>query len=441
MTTRTKPKNNRKRKPHSEWLNVSVDWYTKSAAEQKDFIQKRMPDAWKKAADDENTLIGYASVFGGPPDSHGDIISEGAFRKTIRERVKQGLVKLLDSHVYDSAHTLGTVVDAVEDDYGLMIQARLSTAGSVLDIKKKMTEGILDKLSIGFDSVKERFAKDPNTGEMVRYLDEIKLYEISVVPIPALERAQILAVKAVVPFQDFPLAGRAKAWDEKQAAENVQAALGDDLNKYRRAFLYYDADNPEDLTSYKYMIADYQDGRLVANPQALEQVAKELEGKSGEEIDGIKEQLNLYFAKMREEFDDDSIRAPWEVDEWPEEDSFDDMPEESLLDMARRLMEAMEERGIKAEPMERISEKAGRRHSSNDAAKIGAAINALMDLLTDEEQADLMDKRKKPKKEAAPKQGAAPADEPRRTSYEERMRRLKLKEKEFQLKGGKRNEL
>lgn len=299
---RNKPKNRIKPRPHSSWLTVPIEW---------------------KQVDSESfSLVGYASMWGGPPDEHGDIITQGAFRKTIKERVVRGLVPLLDSHIYDSAHTIGTVVKAEEDETGLKIWARLSQTPSAMEIRQKMMEGHIGKLSIGYDSVRERYGKDPGTGKTVRFLDEVKLFEISVVPIPAMDRAQILSVKTVVPFQDLPMTSRDRVWDSTEAEKTVRNAFGgNNLNftRYRRAFLWFDQDNPEQLGSYKLQIADFIDGRLVAVPRAIFAVAAVLQGARGgvniPESDQarIRAQIGRYYAKMRDEFDDDSIIPPWET--------------------------------------------------------------------------------------------------------------------------------
>lgn len=300
--TRTTAKNKYKARPHSQWITVPVQW--------------------KAFSEEDHTLVGYASVWGGPPDEHGDIITKGAFTKTIKERVSKGIVPLLDSHIYDSAHTLGTVYRAEEDDHGLKIWAKLSSAPTVEEIRQKMIEGHLGKLSIGYDSVRERYVRDDRTGKTARHLDELKLYEISVVPIPALERASILSVKTVVPFQDFPIADREREWDSDAAEQRVREAFGggDNLNfsRYRRAFLWYDQENPELLGSYKLQIADWIDGRLFAVPRAIFSVAQALSGARGginipeADKERVRAQIERYYAKMSDEFDDDSIKITWE---------------------------------------------------------------------------------------------------------------------------------
>lgn len=139
-----------------------------------------------------NYITGYASVFGNI-DSYDDIVQPGAFTKTIKERVPQMLVKLLDSHNWgESKAVLGTVIEAREDARGLWFKAAISTTASAQEILTKVKEGHLNRLSIGYDAVKDRF--DRETG--IRYLDEVRLWEISVVPFAANEEAIITDAKA-----------------------------------------------------------------------------------------------------------------------------------------------------------------------------------------------------------------------------------------------------
>jgi HK97 family phage prohead protease len=305
---RTQPKNRRPARSHAEWHTYPIEW--------------------KQLENEENMLVGYASVWGFPADEHGDVVRQGAFRKTIRERVKAGKVPLLDSHIYDSAHTLGTIVRAEEDERGLKIWAKLASSNDVVAIKRKLVEGHLSKLSIGFDVVKESFGRDPETKTPVRFLDEVKLFEISVVPIPALDRAQILSVKSVVPYQDLPLASRERPWDSGQSLSRVRSWAGGgtdlaDMNwsRYRRAFLWYDSEAPEQVGSYKLPIADFVDGRLVAVPRGIFAAAAALQGARGgvdipeADVTRIRNQVARYYAKMRDEFDDDTLVVPWETNQ------------------------------------------------------------------------------------------------------------------------------
>lgn len=302
---RSQPKNRRKRAPHAQWKTVAVKW--------------------KKDIGD-NMLVGYASMWGFPADEHGDVVRRGAFRKTILEKVNKHGIPLLDSHIYDAAHTIGTVVKAEEDEIGLKIWAKLSTSPTALDIKQKLIEGHIGKLSIGYDVVKESYGRDPQTKKPVRFLNELKLFEISVVPIPASDRTKIMQVKSVVPFQDLPLAGRNDSWDSDAALARVRDWAGGGMNladmnwtRYRRAFLWYDRNSPQEVGSYKLPIADVMDGRLTAVPRGIFAAAAAVQGARGgvdippNDLAGVRSQLDRYYSKMRDEFDDDNLTPPWQT--------------------------------------------------------------------------------------------------------------------------------
>lgn len=72
--------------------------------------------------------------------------------------------------------------------------------------------------------------------------------------------------------RDLPLRDD-DSWDADAAVESVRrwAMDGDkiDFGKYKRAFIIYDADAPENLTSYKFPFARVVDGRLYASRAGL----------------------------------------------------------------------------------------------------------------------------------------------------------------------------
>ena len=226
---------------------------------------------WSAAADDdENTLDGYASVFGNV-DGHGDVVVRGAFKRTIRERVAAGRVKLLDGHATDSRSVLGTVVAAEEDDRGLRIRARLSTAPSVQETKQKMIEGHLSGLSIGHvvpaGGAEWKAALD---GRTVRHLKEVKLFEVSVTAVPANELAGVLTVKGGVHAAEVAAvtaADRLRLLEEEEAAiaelarqdRLMAVGLPPDLGE---AVVYFNAAlNKAIYEDYPAMIEQRQDAR------------------------------------------------------------------------------------------------------------------------------------------------------------------------------------
>lgn len=287
------------------------------------------PIEWKASDPDSNVIEGFASVFD-IVDEQGDLVHAGSFVKTVRERVPKGLVKLLDSHVPDGAHTLGTVIEAREVRSGpggkpaLWFKANLSSAPSAQDTRIKMIEGHLDRVSIGYLPTRDgERAEQTSDGQWIRHLTELKLYEISVVPVPANEAAVLTSVKAVVPFADLPLADRDRSWDADGAVARWRRASGseDEPNaRYRDAFVWFDRENADEFGSYKLPVADVVDGTLTAVPRAIFAAAAAIEGARGgvlipdDDMDAVRAHLSRYYAKMRRAFDDDSLVPPWEQD-------------------------------------------------------------------------------------------------------------------------------
>ena len=148
-----------------------------------------------KAFDDSNdkitTVSGYASVFGNI-DSHGDVITKGAFKETVG-RTNDRKINLYSSHSMDARDLLGSVTSLYEDDYGLFFEANISSADSAQDIMLKAREGHLDEISIGFFVTDQEFTKQE--GMQVRKITGIELVEISLVSRASNSKAKVLMVK------------------------------------------------------------------------------------------------------------------------------------------------------------------------------------------------------------------------------------------------------
>ncbi len=135
--------------------------------------------------DDE--FEGYASLFG-VPDGAGDVVARGAFAASLRKRPPER-VRMLYQHF---AHEPLGVWEAIrEDARGLYVKGRL-----VLDVvrarevRSLLREGALNGLSIGFRTV--RASRDAGH----RVLNEIELWEISVVTFPLLAGSKVTAIGA-----------------------------------------------------------------------------------------------------------------------------------------------------------------------------------------------------------------------------------------------------
>lgn len=131
--------------------------------------------------------------------------------------------------------------------------------------------------------------------------------------------------KTVSGAADLPLANREREWSSDDAVARVRAWAGGpdkdeiDWGQYRKAFFWYNSDDPENFTSYKLPFADEIDGELYAVPRALFAVAGVLEGARGgvdipdSDKQSIRRKVTGYYRRMREEFDDENIQAPWET--------------------------------------------------------------------------------------------------------------------------------
>jgi uncharacterized protein len=137
-----------------------------------------------KSLDEQGRFAGLASVFGNV-DLGGDVVVAGAFSKSLSDRGSE--VPILWQHDTRSPIGLGKLK---ETNSGLLIEGQLvmsvSRAREAYDLMKAR---VLKGLSIGYDTVKS----DVQGG--IRYLKELKLFEVSLVSIPMNEMATVQMVK------------------------------------------------------------------------------------------------------------------------------------------------------------------------------------------------------------------------------------------------------
>lgn len=169
-----------------------------------------------KEVGDTGEFIGHASVFGNI-DLGGDVITKGAFRKTINDN--SGRFPLLDGH----SETVGAVT-AEEDGYGLKVKGRINldtTIGRDLHSNMKFLKmnGIDLGMSIGFIPIPSKVAHK----EGYRELNEVKLVEVTLTPIPMNPLARVTDVKSVDADTIAALQQRITALEQK-ATELAPAA-------------------------------------------------------------------------------------------------------------------------------------------------------------------------------------------------------------------------
>lgn len=320
-------------------------------------MEHKTVPAYLKHVDDELGIVESIFAVFGNLDEGKDILHPGSFKKTLSERGNK--VKVLDQHNTDSiSRVLGKPLDIREigaSDLPMELKADYPNAtGGVwaktqffLDTPEgkgafiRLKEGGIDEWSFGYDAVDVDYTPVEIDGEKyrARNLRQVKLFEYSPV-LWGLNQATITldakeaeggedqgatgaeGQKAVTTYQNLDLAARDRAWDSDAAEGRVRAWAGgaDDMDwaKYRQAFLWYDAAEQDQFGSYKLPYADIVGGELVALPRGIFAAAGSLQGARGEEPDipeadaeRVKRNIDRYYAKMRTEFEDDSLIAPW----------------------------------------------------------------------------------------------------------------------------------
>lgn len=136
-------------------------------------------------ATSENEFEGYASAFGNA-DSYNDIVVKGAFAKTIQESKR---VKVLWQH--DPHQPIGKPIAMSEDSKGLHVKAKISNTSLGKDVVQLIKDGVIDELSIGFNTIKDEF-----DSKGARLIKEVKLWEFSPVTFAANEMAGISGIKS-----------------------------------------------------------------------------------------------------------------------------------------------------------------------------------------------------------------------------------------------------
>ena len=166
----------------------------------------------KFASDKTGVFSGYGAVYGNV-DAAGDVIEKGAFRDTLRAWNDKGkLPPMLLQHggagsIFgggaDDMLPVGRWTSMEENSRGLKVDGELFALATERGqyIYEGLKAGVLDGLSIGFKVVKSR--NGTKAGEPKRYLEQIDLWELSIVTWPANDKARVGAVKSITTIREF----------------------------------------------------------------------------------------------------------------------------------------------------------------------------------------------------------------------------------------------
>lgn len=148
-------------------------------------------------ADEAGKISGFFSTYEKTPDSYGDIIEPGAFEKTIEARKESG-------HPFPICfnHDFSSVIGSCEvrsEEKGPFMEGEFLDTQLAQDVRKMVKSGAIYQFSFAYDVLKRR---DPNEEEVkagvTNVLQEVEVFEISVVTVPANQNAIITDIKSYI---------------------------------------------------------------------------------------------------------------------------------------------------------------------------------------------------------------------------------------------------
>lgn len=175
--------------------------------------------SFEMKADEAGKIAGYFSTYEKTPDSYGDIIEPGAFTKTIEDRKKTGHpFPLCWNH--DFSAVIGAV-EVTEKERGPFCEGDFIETQQAQDVRKMVQSGAVYQFSFAYDVLKRR---DPTAEEkkagVFNVLQEVEVYEISVVTVPANSNAQVTEIKAAADPETKSGRRNSKA-DEETITETI----------------------------------------------------------------------------------------------------------------------------------------------------------------------------------------------------------------------------
>lgn len=144
---------------------------------------------------ESNVISGYAAVFNSKTtigDWFEEIINPGAFSKAIAS----GDVRALFNHDWGNVlgRTKSGTLKLEEDERGLKFEVVLPNTSVARDLKESMQRGDINQCSFGFYPTEETW--DYSTEPALRTINEVELFEVSVVSLPAYDDTEVSLVRS-----------------------------------------------------------------------------------------------------------------------------------------------------------------------------------------------------------------------------------------------------
>lgn len=175
-------------------IDAILEWY----AEHKEAKKMRLVKEFSVHYKDEGNgyIEGYASTWIREPDSYGDVVKAGAFKRSLAERWNGGKgIPFIWAHKMDDINAYIGTADAEEDDKGLFFRAYFNDSPEAQKVRGLYKSGALKKFSFAYDVLDAGEVKLED-GRKANELRELDLYEISAVLVPANDDAGVVDVKS-----------------------------------------------------------------------------------------------------------------------------------------------------------------------------------------------------------------------------------------------------
>lgn len=160
-------------------------------------METKFKSADTASMEDGGIVKGYASTFDRIPDAYGDVIAKGAFEDTLKhwEEIGKPIPLLYGHSTDDPKYNIGKVTKAFEDERGLYVEAEFDAENDTAQYVRKLAkEGRLYQFSFAYE-VLDWDEVELEDGTKANELRKVNLFEVSLVQIPANQRAEVTEVK------------------------------------------------------------------------------------------------------------------------------------------------------------------------------------------------------------------------------------------------------
>ena len=181
--------------------------------------------------EDGGIVKGYASTFDREPDAYGDVVAKGAFSKSLERwnalNDEGKYIPLLWAHdTEDPKSNIGRVVDAIEDERGLLVSAEFDAENEKAQyVRKLVQEGRVYQFSFAFE-IRDQATVELENGVKANELRDLELFEVSLVQIPANQHATVEEVKSL----------EVETMIEEKSGRRNSAKDADELRKLNELF-------------------------------------------------------------------------------------------------------------------------------------------------------------------------------------------------------------